>query len=260
MPTNRFLILLAAACVAAPSGGAWAFDPAKTTPGEAFRSGYAAYKKGETQEAVEALSFAAEKGHPAALWKLARMYATGDGVKEDDAKAFQIYSRIANENADDNPRGRDAPFIADAFVALGSYLRSGIPGGILQPDEARARRFFAYAASYFGDPEAQYYLAGMYLDGQGGEKNERQAVRWFKLAAEKGHGPAQAAFGQLLFEGVGVARNPTRGLMWLDLAARSSEDDGAIQNMREKAFGSASESERSTALAQAQVWLDRRSK
>lgn len=250
---------MGAAFAVALSSGAWAFDPAHTTPGEAFRTGYAAYKKGATQEAVEALSFAAEKGHPAALWKLARMYATGDGVQEDDAKAFQIYSRIANENADGNPRGRDAPFIADAFVALGEYLRSGIPGG-LQPDEARARRFFAYAASYFGDSEAQYRLAGMYLDGQGGEKNERQAVRWFKLAADKGHPRAQATFGQLLLKGVGVARSQTKGLMWLDVAARSSDGDGAILAMREEAFAAASDSERSAAQVQAQSWLARRSK
>lgn len=238
------------------SGSALAFDP-ESTPGEAFRSGYAAYKKGQTAEAVEALNFAAEKGHAAALWKLARMYATGDGVKEDDAKAFQIYSRIANENADGNPRGRDAPFIADAFVALGEYLRSGIPGGIVA-DERRARRFLAYAASYFGDPEAQYQLAEMYLTGVGGEKNERQAVRWFKLAADKGHAPAQAAFGKLLFEGVGVARNPTRGLMWLELAAQTSGGDAAIQDMREDAFAVASESERSKALAQSEAWLTER--
>lgn len=240
------------------SSGAWAFDPKETTPGEAFRSGYAAYKKGETAEAVEALNFAGEKGHAAALWKLAKMYATGDGVKEDDAKAYRIYSRIANENADGNPRGRDAPFVADAFVALGEYLRSGIPGGIA-PDEGRARRFFAYAASYFGDSEAQYQLAEMYLKGVGGEKNERQAVRWFKLAANKGHAPAQAAFGRLLFEGVGVARDPTKGLMWLDLAAQTSGGDADIQDLREDAFATASESERSTALAQAEAWLTRRS-
>lgn len=239
------------------AGNASAFDPT-TTPGEAFRNGYAAYKNGQTAEAVEALNFAAEKGHAAALWKLAKMYATGDGVKEDDSKAFQIYSRIANENADGNPRGRDAPFIADAFVALGEYLRSGIPGGIA-PDESRARRFFAYAASYFGDPEAQYQLAEMYLSGSGGEKNARQAVRWFKLAANKGHPQAQAAFGRLLFEGIGVARNTTRGLMWLDLAAQSSGGDPAIRGMRENAFATASESERSMAMAQAEAWLTKRS-
>jgi uncharacterized protein len=257
MRTSRVWAIAAVSGVAL-SGGAWAFDPDQTTPVEAFRTGYAAYKAGHTEEAVEALNFAAEKGHPAALWKLARMYATGDGVQEDDAKAFQIYSRIANENADGNPRGRDAPFIADAFVALGSYLRSGIPGGI-QPDEGRARRFFAYAASYFGEPEAQYQLAGMYLHGEGGDKNERQAVRWFKLAADKGHARAQAAFGELLFNGVGVARNPTRGLMWLDMAARKTDDE-RVRAMREEAFAVASEHERNTALAQAESWLERRRK
>ncbi len=103
----------------APVLPALALDPV-TSPGEAFRLGYNAYKQGDTANAIEALNFAAEKGYPAALWKLARMYASGDGVEEDDVKAFEIYLRIANEHADGNPRASDARFVADAFVELGA--------------------------------------------------------------------------------------------------------------------------------------------
>src|SRR5918997_3615058 len=177
-------------------GSAQALDP-NLSPAEAFRSGYQAYKAGDAATALEALNFAADKGHAAALWKLGRMYQTGDLVTEDDKKAMELFAKVASEYADGNPRGPDAPFVADAFVTLGGYYRRGIPDAV-KADPRRARDYFEYAASYFGDPDAQYSLAAMYLSGEGGQKSARQAARWFKLAARKGHVGAQAEFGYLL--------------------------------------------------------------
>src|SRR5215210_617934 len=100
MRTSRLLgMLLAAASVAGP---VQALDP-DLSAGEAFRSGYQAYKAGDAETALEALNFAAEKGHPAALWKLGRMYQTGDLVAEDDKRAMDLFAKVANDYADDNP-------------------------------------------------------------------------------------------------------------------------------------------------------------
>src|SRR5580700_7478619 len=49
------------------------------------------------------LQYAAEGGHPIAQWKLGRMYADGDGVAQDDLRAFEYFSRIANAHAEDSP-------------------------------------------------------------------------------------------------------------------------------------------------------------
>ena len=238
------------------AGAALALD-ANLTPSEAFRNGYAAYKKGDTATALEALGFAADKGHPAAMWKLGRMYATGDGVREDDAKALELFSKVADEYADGNPHGADAPFVADAFVTLGGYYQSGIPGSV-PADKGRARRYFNYAASYFGDAEAQYRLATMYLSGTGGDKDPRQAVRWYKLAARKGHPAAQAELGRLLYQGIGVDRDPVHGLMWLSVAQINGKDDPVIQAMHEEVFSLADEDQRRVATAQAQAWISSR--
>jgi TPR repeat protein len=237
------------------SGEALALDP-NLSPSEAFRSGYEAYKAGDAQTALEALNYAAAKGHPGALWKLGRMYATGDLVDEDDKKAMELFARVANEYADDNPRGPEAPYVANAFVTLGSYYQKGIPGSVTA-DPGRARRYFTYAASYFGDPDAQYSLASMFLLGQGGEQNLRQAARWFKLAARKGHVGAQAEFGHMLYEGIGVGRQPVEGLMWLSVARLSSPGDPIIQARHEEAFSTASEDERREAMGMAEQWLAR---
>jgi TPR repeat protein len=235
------------------TGGAQALDP-NLSPSEAFRSGYEAYKAGDAETALEALNYAAERGHPGALWKLGRMYQTGDLVTEDDKKAMELFARVANEYADGNPHGPDAPFVADAFVTLGSYYRSGIPGAV-DADAGIARRFFAYAASYFGDADAQNALASMYLLGQGGDQNARQAARWFKLAARKGHVGAQAEFGHMLYEGLGIERSPVEGLMWLSVARLSSPGDPMIQARHEQAFSTASETDRRQAIGMAEAWL-----
>ena len=226
------------------------------TPTEAFRLGFNAYKQGDKTTAVEALTYAAEKGHAGAQWKLGRMYAEGDGLAKDDVKAFEMFSEVADAHADDNPDGSSARFVASAFVALGSYYREGIPNSAIKPDFSRARQMFAYAASYFGDPDAQLNLARMYYDGEGGERDPRQAVRWAKLAATKGNIEAQALLGHMLFEGEGVGREPVLGLMYLTVARdRSRNGDPWIQDLQEQAFSIATETERRTALALADDWM-----
>lgn len=248
-------VCVVAAVTVLGANAAHALDPS-LSPGEAFRSGYQAYKAGDAATALEALSFAAERGHPGALWKLGRMYQTGDLVTEDDRKAMELFSRVASDYGDGNPRGPQAPFVADAFTTLGSYYRSGIPGTV-EADPGRARRFFAYAASYFGDSDAQYSLAMMLLQGQGGDQDARQAARWFKLAARKGHVGAQAEFGHMLYEGIGLVRRPLEGLMWLSIARLSSPGDPMIQARHEQSFSTADEELRRNAMMAAEAWIEK---
>jgi TPR repeat protein len=254
MRISRFCIVVLTTGFAA--GAAHALDP-NLSPSEAFRSGYEAYKAGDAATAVEALNYAAEKGHPGALWKLGRMYQTGDLVTEDDQKAMELFARMASEYGDGNPYGPDAPFVADAFVTLGTYYQNGIPGSV-DADPQRARRFFAYAASYFGDADAQFALATMLRAGEGGEQNAHQAARWFKLAARKGHVGAQAEFGYMLYEGIGTERRPVEGLMWLSIARLSSPGDPVIQARHEQAFSTADEAQRREAVGLAEAWLSHR--
>jgi uncharacterized protein len=58
----------------------------------------------------------------------------------------------------------------------------------------------------------------MYLDGNGGLKDPKQAARWLSLAAGKGQYEAQALLGELLLNGEYVPRQTARGLMYLSLA------------------------------------------
>ena len=191
-----------------------------------------------------------------AAWKLGRMYADGDGVQRNDLRAFEYFRGIAGAHADEAPGTPQARFVANAFVALGSYYLDGIPDSTVKPDADRAREMFAYAASYFRDSDAQYHLGRMYLDGTGGLREPKQAARWLSLAARKGQYEAQAVFGAMLFKGEYVPRQAARGLMWLTLA-RDAAPAGEIwiADLYAAAMKQASEDERAIALVHLERWL-----
>jgi TPR repeat protein len=205
----------------------------RTAPQEALvsscgnlRSAFVARQAGGIEAALKSLEELARKGDVRAAWELGRMYAEGDGVKRNDQRAFEYFSGLADSHADEETGTARALFIANAFVELGRYYLMGIPAYI-KPDAVHAYEMFNYAATYFGDPDAQYHLGRMYLDGQGVGKNTKQAVRWLFAAANKGQYQAQAVFGALLFKGQSVARDAARGLMWLILARDAATPEEA---------------------------------
>ncbi len=230
------------------------------TPMQAFRSGAHWLKTGEKEKALNSLEYAAEKGHALAQWKLARMYAVGDGVTQNDLKAFNYFRRIADSHADDNPDTPQARFVSNAFVALGHYYLDGIPNTKVKADPDRAREMFNYAASYFRDPDAQYYLARLYLNGNGAPHDPRTAARWFGLSAQKGQCQAQAMLGAMLFAGDHVPRQAARGLMWLTLAKANapSTDQDWVAKLYDSAFQQATEDERALALVLLKRWMENR--
>ena len=132
---------------------------------------------------LTALQYAAEGGQPIAQWRLGRMYADGNGVDRDDLRAFEYFSKIANQHAEDSPLAPQAQIVANAFVALGRYYRDGIPNTRVKSDRDRAREMFHYAASYFGNADAQYNLARMYLDGVGNQRDPKYSARSLEARA-----------------------------------------------------------------------------
>ena len=99
-----------------------------SAPLEAFRSGTQALRQGKTDQAITELEFAAEQGVPGAIWKLGRMYADGDGVRVNKARAYEYFRRLTTAYGDDSSGTPHARYLANAFVALGQYYLEGIPG------------------------------------------------------------------------------------------------------------------------------------
>jgi uncharacterized protein len=227
---------------------------ASLTPNDDLRGAANPPESGNKAKTLSALQYAADQGHLAAQWKVGRMYASGDGVPQDDQRAFVYFSQIANTHPDEPPDTAQARIVANAFVALGHYYLKGIPNSAIAADASRAREMFAYAASYFGDADAQYQLGRLYLDAS--PSDPQQAVRWFQLAATKGDCRAEAVLGDMLFQGQHVPRQPARGLMWLTLGRDcAGAEETWIKPLYENAFRRANDDERAMALVYLENWL-----
>jgi len=216
-------------------------------PFSSFKLGVSAYKNGDKDEALRALRFAAEQGHVGAKWKLARMYADGDGVLGDEIQAYQMFLKVVGDGAE--ALSDNGSYISDALVALGFYARRGIASANMAADPRRAREFFIRAAINYGHPVAQYELGRMLLQGEGGAADPLQAARWFQLAAHKGNPAAQAMLGHMLFQ----AGHEVRGLAMMTMAYEraNAKDQPWIAQMQERAFAIVGEIERRTAISMA---------
>jgi uncharacterized protein len=238
---------------------AFAFDGSTTpstaslTPDDGLRA-TTAHPLDEKAKALTALQYAAEQGQPAAQWKLGRMYADGDGVQQDQIRAFNYFSEIANAHPDEPPGTQQARIVANAFVSLGHYYLNGIPNSKIKANPGRARELYAYAATYFGDADAQYELGQLYLGSTPSDPHE--AARWFQLAANKGQCRAEAVLGDILFKGQYVPRQAARGLMWLTLSKDCAGPDEAwVKPLYDNALHRASDDERAMAVVYLEDWL-----
>lgn len=225
---------------------------AQSNPWAVFQFGFTAYKSGHKDQAVEAYRYAAENGQIGATWKLARMYAEGDGVARDDYEAFKFYSEIAAQDVE--PGSPEESYVSDALVALGNYLKTGIDGTPVKADTAAAQEYYMRAAANYRNPTAQFEMGRMFLRGDGGVKRSvKRAGQWLQLAAEKGHAGAQATLGQLLFDSGKVVRG--LAMMTAALERANPIDQPWIRGMQEEAFALAAEADRRTAIALAQDFL-----
>ena len=220
---------------------------------EAYRQGASALKSGKPAAALPALEYAAKRGVLGAQVKLARAYASGRDVPKDDAKAFSYFQQIADQQADISPRSPIAKYVAEAFVALGQYYVDGIPALSLAPNPTYAVHLFRHAASYFGNAEAQYRLARLYMNGSGVEKNVGLAVNWLATAAKKQHAASQATLGEILWRGQDVRQRRARGLALIMLAHENAVASGKepqwIGELYQEAFGASAKAIRKDAEA-----------
>ncbi len=251
------LLLVLPVVFATGIGSAHAFDASKVIKGDAasvkiFEFFFKFRKDGKEEEAVEVLKYAAENGNSDAQWKLARIYQTGDGVKQDPLEAFQMFQKIANQSSYAVPNTPVWQYGADAFVALGNYYRNGIPNSIIKPDQNKARVMYTTAAMVYRHPEAQFELGRMQINNDKIFGQGRSGIRNLSLAYDKGHVGAEALLGYLIFEGVHTKYEPVRGLFMLGNAKRraSERDLDWINQMYDEAYSLARPADRAAAVSQ----------
>ena len=69
------------------------------------------------------------------------------------------------------------------------------------------------------DPEVQFNLGMLYFDGQEIALDYRQATRWFRRAAERGHAAAQVFLSGMYMLGQGLPQDHEKAILWLRRAA-----------------------------------------
>jgi len=86
---------------------------------------------------------------------------------------------------------------------------------------------YLHRAAVTGDMDAQYTLAGLYMEGVGVVSNDATAARWFGEAARNGHVGAQVEYGLMLFNGKGIKKDERSAASWFSQAANA--DNPAAQ-------------------------------
>jgi TPR repeat protein len=96
----------------------------------------------------------------------------------------------------------------------------------VQQDDAEAVKWWRRAAE-LGHDGAQFYLGVVYVKGQGVQQDDAKAVNWWRRAAEQGHDVAQSYLGVMYLKGQGVQQDYVRAHLWFDLAAAHESDDAS---------------------------------
>lgn len=193
----------------------------------------------ETKEALGWYRLAAEQGSVPAMLELADRYQKGEGVAKDPREELRWY-RVAAEAGD-----------WKGMAGLSYMLEEG-EGVKRDPAEAKVWAERAMAgrlqelrrdASY-GSTMAMIEIAHVYANGRPGiPKDEAEALRWYRMAADKGDRDAMWELEKAYEEGRGAPRDPAEAKRWrerIDADRRAERiamaEDGDITTLRDLAL------------------------
>jgi hypothetical protein len=110
---------------------------------------------------------------------------------------------------------------AEAQYVFGKAFVNGQAG---ETNYAQAVKWFQKGAAQ-GNADAQNGLGVMYLHGFGVDQNYAEAMKLFLDGAEKGNAKAQCNMGSMYMNGSGVDRNYVEGVKWYRLSVKQGNAD-----------------------------------
>ncbi len=144
----------------------------------------------------------AKAGDPKAQYDVALLFTRGSmGAKQDYTTAIQWLTKSA-----------DAGHVP-AQRTLGLLHLHG--RGVTKNLTYAVQRFGQAALT--GDTDSQYWLGEIYE-----KSDDVESLRWYRMAADKGHSPSQLALGRMFAGGQGASQNYIEAAKWLELAAGQS--------------------------------------
>jgi len=168
-----------------------------------YRVGVYEQERGAYQRAAAWYAKAAAVGHAGAQDRLGFLYATGQGVAQDNAVAFGWFQKSAAQNY--------PPAISNLGLM---YLRGrGVP-----VDEQKAIQLFIRAAEA-GDSRSQARLGGFFERGEHVVKNPARAYDWYRKAAAQNDPQGQNGLAWLMATSpVDALRNGAAAVHYATLA------------------------------------------
>ncbi len=157
-------------------------------------------------EAGKWLTKAAESGDSLSQYKVGYMYEEGIGFEKDREKAFGWYMKAAEQNIPDAQFKVASILVAESpslneEEAVKWYTKASVLGflpamvnlGIMKYTRAEYDDAFKWfnSAAYRNDPDAQFYLGRLYIEGKGVKKDIDLGVKWLRLSAGNGNKAAK---------------------------------------------------------------------
>lgn len=111
-------------------------------------------------------------------------------------------------------------------------------GNGVEKSESEAVKWYRLSAEQ-NNPRGLYCLASMYFNGTGVPEDRRQAVSYYQKSAELGFAPAKNTLGRIYLHGQGVPKDYSEAARWLEQAAHDGNAAGmyALGDMYEKGLG-----------------------
>jgi TPR repeat protein len=161
----------------------------------------------------------------------------------EEAPSFRDVFKPVAEPVEDAPSFRDVfkPVAEEPSAALTPVTLSAYQSGLAAAkagDFIKANEEWAPLAET-GNPRTQYHLGVKFQNGIGLPQDNKEAVKWFQLAAEQGLAKAQYNLGIMYFKGRGVIQHYKEAVKWYRLAAEQglAEAQSNLGFMHEKGQG-----------------------
>lgn len=180
------------------------------------------------EQGIEKIRNAAEAGNADAQYKLASVYAKGSRVSKNEVEAVKWFRKAA-ENGHAGAQDK----VGDLYDSISLYERYPhlyedhefdkrllrLSNGTPEENGREAVRWYRKAAEQ-GHSGAQFSLALKYRYGDSGTPvNGSEAIRWYLKLAERNPGRGYGSIGAMYAHGEGVPRNGREAVRWLHKGA-----------------------------------------
>ncbi len=176
--------------------------------------------KGYT-EAFGYIALSASMGYTQAQTEIARIYALGGDLTQ----YFEDPQALSDRSGEAGDMPPDKNVLSEAMNKLGDTFFDGKHS--LKKNEVAAARCYRFA-SELGNTDACYSYGWCLRHGVGVRENDAEAVKWLKMAADRGNANAAYSYGLCCEEGSGTGvRNRREALYYYRMAANSGHGDAA---------------------------------